>query len=224
MISDNDKVMIAVSGGKDSLVMLDMLSKLQSKAPVKFDILVVAIDSGFGANYSKLESYFKSKKVNYIIHKSRIFDVLKKQMKEQKKTGNYCFMCSRLRRGLLYKLAQEHKCTKIALGHNLDDAIQTLLLNMSYNSRLESMKPIYTSDDGKNVIIRPLIEIPESLILNYSKEEKMPILKQKCPLKKEDSKRQMMKETISKISDGNKFFYSSMQNILDKTRNNKFIS
>ncbi len=210
----NDKILIAFSGGKDSYVMLDVLLSLLKNSPVKYDLFPVIIDSGFNADYSKAEHYLKKRKITYLIKKTKIADIVKSKLKKQKNTGNYCFMCSRLRRGVLYKIAKENNCNKLALGHNLDDSIETFLLNMFFVSKLEAMKAKYKSKDNL-IVIRPMINVPENLIIEYAKEKKFSIVKQKCLLEKKDSKREMIKNIIKRLSEKNKNFYSSMSNVMN---------
>ncbi|MFH0875545.1 MAG: ATP-binding protein [archaeon] len=214
MISDKDKILVAFSGGKDSYCLLDILLRFQKKAPIVFELFAVIIDSKFGQDYSKAELYFKKNKINYLIKKTNISSVIKNRIKIKNNTGDYCFLCSRLRRGILYKVAKEKNCTKIALGHNLDDAGETLLMNLFYNSSRKIMPPMYTAEDKKNIIIRPLIEVPEKLIIEYAKEKKFKIVKQKCPLKKSDSKRDETKKIILNLSEKNNFVYSSLKNAM----------
>jgi tRNA 2-thiocytidine biosynthesis protein TtcA len=136
-------------------------------------------------------------------------------MGTQKNTGNYCFMCSRLRRGILERTAKEMKCNKIALGHNLDDAIETFFMNIFYVSKPDVLQPNYVSRKGIG-IIRPLIDVPEELIKRYAKESGFPLFKPKCLLRKDDSKREKMKKLIKQISKDNQMFYMSMKNVMGK--------
>jgi tRNA 2-thiocytidine biosynthesis protein TtcA len=215
LIEPNDKILIAFSGGKDSYTMLEILSLLLKNSPVKYELFPVIIDSGFNANYSKAEKYLKNQKISYLIEKTKIAEVVKSQIKNKNSTGNYCFLCSRLRRGILCKIAKENSCTKIALGHNLDDSIETFLMSMSYISGIETMLPKYKAKDS-SIIIRPLINVPENTIRQYSKEKRFPIVKQKCLLKKKDSKRLAIKKLVAGLSKDNKTFYSSMANAQEK--------
>jgi tRNA 2-thiocytidine biosynthesis protein TtcA len=215
MISDGDRILVAFSGGKDSFAMLDILGKLLVKSPVKFTLVPVMIDPGYKLDYTKIKRSLKIRGYDLQIVKTKILDVVKKQMGTKKNTGTYCFMCSRLRRGILEKAAKQKGCGKIALGHNLDDAIETFFMNMFYVSKLEILRPNYRS--GKNIrIIRPLIDVPESMIKKYAEESGFPILKPKCLLKKKDSKREKMKRLISGLSKDNKMFYFSMKNAMGK--------
>ena len=214
MIVENDCILIAVSGGKDSLALADVLTRLRKKSPVKFALKACTIDAGFGVNTKKIGRYLDSIGVEYVVRKTGISDTLKSRIKGSK-TGDSCFLCSRLRRGFLYSVAKENGCNKIALGHNIDDRIETLLLNMFYSSNSTDMRPIYLSKEGITVI-RPLIDTPEPLIKMYAKENNLPVCKAKCPFRPEDSKRKMIKKMITKLAGSNKYFYSSLKNGLDK--------
>jgi tRNA 2-thiocytidine biosynthesis protein TtcA len=222
MIEDKDRILIGFSGGKDSFAMLDMLLTLQKRAPVSFEILPVIVDAGFGMDYSKAERHMKKLKLRYLVVRENISSIVKGKV-DTKDTGKCCSLCSRLRRGVLYRVAMEEKCNKIALGHNLNDAIETLLMNMFYVSSIDVMRPKYMSEDKKITVIRPLIYVAEELTEEYAKEQKFPIVKQKCLFKRADSRRAMIKELVNKMAKGNTNFYSSMINALEKVaaKNNK---
>jgi len=215
MIEDKDRILVGFSGGKDSFAMLDMLLTLQKRAPVSFEILPVIVDAGFGTDYSRVERHMKTLKLRYLIVRENISAIVKAKV-GSKDTGKCCSLCSRLRRGVLYRVALEERCNKIALGHNLNDAIETLLMNMFYVSSTEVMRPKYKSRDKKLTVIRPLIYVPEELTAEYAKEQRFPVVKQKCLFRKADSRRAKVKEFVKKMAKGNKFFYSSMINALEK--------
>jgi tRNA 2-thiocytidine biosynthesis protein TtcA len=179
MIEEGDKIMVAVSGGKDSWVMLSILNDLQKRAPVNFEIMAVNLDQGYeGFEVDIIEDYLIKEKIPYHMAEKNI----NKIVQEKNDGGTWCSLCSRLRRGTLYGLAEQLGCNKIALGHHQDDMIETLLLNAFFIGRLGSMAPKLKADDGKNIIIRPLIYVLESEIREYTKIKNFPVVCCQCPL------------------------------------------
>ncbi len=179
MIEDGDKIMVAVSGGKDSWVMLHVLNELKKRAPVDFKIMAVNLDQGYdGFETHIIEDYLEKMGIPFHMAEKNI----NKIVQEKNSGGTWCSLCSRLRRGTLYGLAEKLKCNKIALGHHQDDMIETLLLNAFFIGRLGAMSPKLKSDDGKNVVIRPLIYVLESEIREYTSLKKFPVVCCQCPL------------------------------------------
>ena len=194
MIEDGDKVMVCVSGGKDSYAMLDILMKLRERAPIDFEIIAVNLDQkqpNFPAE--TLPNYLRSLGIPFHIEEQDTYSIVKRVIPEGKTT---CGLCSRLRRGILYRVADELGATKIALGHHRDDILETLMLNMFYAGKLKGMPPKLRSDDGRHIVIRPLAYVPEKLLERYAADMNFPIIP--CDLcgSQPNLQRQVMKEML----------------------------
>jgi len=174
MIEDGDKVMVCVSGGKDSYALLDILTNLRERAPIRFELVAVNLDQkqpGFPEHV--LPEYLRSRNVPFHIENQDTYSIVKRLIPEGK---TMCSLCSRLRRGILYRVAGELGATKIALGHHRDDMLQTLFMNMFFGSRLKGMPPKLVSDDGKNIIIRPLAYVAETDLERWAAHRQFPII------------------------------------------------
>jgi tRNA 2-thiocytidine biosynthesis protein TtcA len=174
MIEDGDRVMVCLSGGKDSYTLLDLLRQLRAKAPVRFELVAVHLDQKQpGYNPTVLPDYLRSIKQAFEILEQDTYSVVQRVVPEGK---TMCSLCSRLRRGALYAYAEREGFTKIALGHHRDDMVETLFLNMFHQSRLKAMPPKLQSDDGKHVLIRPLAYCKESDIADYAELKAFPVM------------------------------------------------
>lgn len=194
MIEADDKVMVCLSGGKDSYAMLDILLALQKIAPIHFDLVAVNLDQkqpGFPEHV--LPAYLESLGVEYHIVERDTYSIVKSVIPEGKTT---CGLCSRLRRGTLYGFAEEIGATKIALGHHKDDIVETLFLNLFYGGRLKAMPPKLLSDDRRNILIRPLAYCREYDLVAYAEHKQFPIIPCNLCGSQENLQRQAIKEML----------------------------
>ena len=208
MISDGDKVMVCLSGGKDSYGLLDILLHMREHAPIDFDIVAVNLDQkqpGFPAEV--LPNYLESIGVPYHIETQDTYSIVKRVVPEGKTT---CGLCSRLRRGILYRVADELGATKIALGHHRDDILQTLFLNMFFGSKIKAMPPKLVSDDGRHVVIRPLAYCREEDLEAWAEHKQFPIIPCNLCGSQENLQRQNIK---AMLQDWDKRFPGRIKNL-----------
>ncbi|MCC4266086.1 tRNA 2-thiocytidine(32) synthetase TtcA [Oceanimonas baumannii] len=214
MIEDGDRVMVCLSGGKDSYALLDILRNLQAHAPIRFDIVAVNLDQkqpGFPEHV--LPAYLDSLGVEYKIVEEDTYSIVKEKVPEGKTT---CSLCSRLRRGILYRTATELGATKIALGHHRDDILETLLLNMFYGGTMKSMPPKLVSDDGKHVVIRPLAYAKEKDLVQFAEAREFPIIPCNLCGSQENLQRQAIK---AMLQDWDKRFPGRIESMFRSVQN-----
>lgn len=217
LIEAGDRIAVAVSGGKDSYALLHILDQLRRRAPINYELIAVNVDAGFpGYQKDILENYLKD--CGFQVHMeatdcSQIID-------EKLRPGSsYCAFCARLRRGVLYTVADRLGCNKIALGHHLDDFIETLLLNQFYIGTLAAMSPKLLADNKRHTVIRPLVYVEESDIIKLARQNEFPIIDCGCPVMgQEDQKRQRMKSLLTELHKENRYLKRSMIRALGNVR------
>lgn len=216
MIEDGDKIMVCLSGGKDSYAMLDILMSLKKRAPIHFDIVAVNLDQkqpGFPEDV--LPTYLDSIGIEYLIVEEDTYSIVMDKIEPGKTT---CSLCSRMRRGILYRTAKELGATKIALGHHRDDMLETMMLNMFYSGKLKSMPPKLGSDNGEHIIIRPLAYCVESDIAQFAAHKEFPIIPCNLCGSQENLQRQAVKGMLNDWSE--RFpgriesMFTAMQNVV----------
>jgi tRNA 2-thiocytidine biosynthesis protein TtcA len=214
LIVEGDRILVAVSGGKDSYTLLHVLMRLRERAPVSFDLVAVNLDQGQpGFPAHVLEEHFRSLGVSYRMLKKDTYSIVKRLVPDGKTT---CPVCSRLRRGILYNAAVEMGCTKIALGHHRDDLVETLLMSALYCGALKSMPARLRSDDGRNVVIRPLCYAAEEDIAAFAAAMRFPIVP--CDLcgSQPNLRRRRVKELIAALSREHPAVKGNLMNALGK--------
>ena len=197
LISEGDRILVGVSGGKDSATLLDLLWRSRARAPLSFDLVAVHLDQG-QPDYDgrPLERWLEELGAPFEILREDTYSTVVERTEDG---SAFCRVCSRLRRGILYSAAEKLGCNKIALGHHRDDALETLLLNLFYAGRLQAMPAIYATNDGRFKVIRPLIECAESEIAEHARAAAYPILPCNLCGSQEDLKRQRMGRLLSEL-------------------------
>ncbi len=199
MIEEGDKILVALSGGKDSFTMLDAMSRLQKRAPVRFSLFVTIVHPGFpGFSVDKIVPWLEENNYDFQVINSNIYETV---FNDPKKAEDGCFYCSRQRRSVLYRQADTYDCQKISLGHHCDDFIESVLLSMMYNGKIETMLPVFEAESKKFKIIRPLIYVEEEKIRGYALEKKFPLTDCFCPLFHTGNlRRKKIKKMLSKFA------------------------
>jgi tRNA 2-thiocytidine biosynthesis protein TtcA len=202
LIEDGDHLMVCVSGGKDSYALLDVLLDLQRRAPVAFELTAVNVDQGWpGYRTDLIAEHLRGRGVPHrMIAANEIAGIVERVLRPAETGATPCSLCSRLRRGVLYGLAGELGASKIALGHHVDDAAETLLLNLFFGGRLAAMPARYTSDDGRHTVVRPLIYVEERDLIAYADERRYPVVRCSCPTcGLPEQQRQQMKRMLTQL-------------------------
>ncbi|MBJ93025.1 MAG: tRNA 2-thiocytidine(32) synthetase TtcA [Rickettsiales bacterium] len=216
MIEDGDRILVALSGGKDSYGLLCLLDRLRERAPIKFELVAWHLDQGQpGYDGSPLVEWLKDWSGEYVIARQDTYSVVIDKLSED---ATYCSLCSRLRRGILYNAAAELGCSKIALGHHGDDAVETLLMNMMFTGQLKTMPAWLRSDDGRNTVIRPLIGCYERELSQYAEERAFPILPCNLCGSQDGLQRQAVKALIGRLEEQHPKIRGSMLAALTNVR------
>jgi tRNA 2-thiocytidine biosynthesis protein TtcA len=198
LVEDGDRVMVGLSGGKDSWALFQILDVLRQRAPIDFSLVAVTVDSGYdGYRHDLISSTCEQRGWEYRIIHTEIGEVMDDLLDEN---ATPCSLCARMRRGVLYRIAREVNATKIALGHHLDDFIETLLLNLFFAGTLKAMPARLVSDNGEHIVIRPLVGVTEAEARNYARERALPIISCCCPACGDLSlQRQRVKRLIAEL-------------------------
>jgi tRNA 2-thiocytidine biosynthesis protein TtcA len=201
LIGEGDRVLVALSGGKDSWTLLHMLEMLRRRAPVRFTLVAVTVHPGFpGFTTDGIETYLREHGYDHRIVSAPIHGLVLDKLAPD---DIPCPLCARIKRGVLYTQATDLGCTKIALGHHRDDFIETLLLNQFYNGRIKAMAPLLRADDGRNIVIRPLVYVPEEDIIAYVGSAGFPVTCCSCPACGDpDQKRVRVKKLLADLEKG----------------------
>lgn len=198
LIEEGDRIAVAVSGGKDSYTLLHLLEALRKRAPIKYEIIAINIDSGYpGYRADIIQEHLASHGFTHHMEKTDHFDIIK----EKRRPGSsFCSICARLKRGVLYTLAQRFSCNKLALGHHMDDFVETLLLNQFFVGSLKAMSASMLADNGETTVIRPLVYVEERDIISFSSMKGYPVVCCRCPVcGVADLQRKKMKELLATL-------------------------
>jgi tRNA 2-thiocytidine biosynthesis protein TtcA len=217
LIEEGDRIAVAVSGGKDSYALLHILEQLRRRAPINYELIAVNVDAGF-PDYRKdiLEKYLRKCGFQVHMEATDCSHIIEEKLRPG---SSYCAFCARLRRGVLYTVADRLGCNKIALGHHLDDFIETLLLNQFYIGTLAAMSPRLLADNQRHTVIRPLVYVEETDIIKFARQNDFPIIDCGCPVMgQEDQKRQRIKRLLTELHKENRYLKRSMISALGNVR------
>jgi len=200
LIEEGDKILVGLSGGKDSLTMIHSMKEQQRRAPFKFEFLAVTVGYGMGENFDNLTQHCKNYDIPHIVHDTKIYDLAKEKIR---KNSSFCSFFSRMRRGTLYGIAEKNGCNKLALGHHMDDAAESFFMNFIYNGQMRSLAPKYKADNGL-IVIRPLIQMRERQLRAFVDDNNISAIgDEACPAMRFDIKmpyaRANTKEMLSKM-------------------------
>jgi tRNA 2-thiocytidine biosynthesis protein TtcA len=217
MIEEGDRIAVAVSGGKDSYALLHLLEALRKRAPVRYELVAVNIDSGYpGFRSDIIGQHLAEHGFTHHMEKTSHYDIIK----EKRRPGSsYCSICARLKRGVLYTLAQQLGCNKLALGHHLDDFVETLLLNQFFVGSLKAMSAKMLADNGVTTVIRPLVYVEEKEIIDFSRSNNFPVVCCRCPVcGVADMQRKRMKSLLAELEKENPRVKRSMLKALSNVQ------
>jgi len=212
LIEEGDKILVGLSGGKDSLTLIHAMKEQQRRAPFKFDFVAVTISYGMGENYDALHKHCEEHGIKHTTVDTKVYDLAKEKIR---KNSSFCSFFSRMRRGYLYTAAQEMGCNKVALGHHMDDAVESFFMNFFYNGSMRSMPPIYKAENGI-VVIRPLIMCRERQLRAFAQKNCVDVIgDESCPAMRVDIKmphaRANTKELLAKLEKQNPQIFVSMK-------------
>ncbi len=217
LIEDGDRIAVAVSGGKDSYALLHILEQLRRRAPIRYELIAVNVDAGFpGYRKEILEDYLRQCDFQVHMETTKCSEIIERK---RHPGSSYCAFCARLRRGVLYDVADRLGCNKLALGHHLDDFIETLLLNQFYTGTLKAMSPKLLADNNRHTVIRPLVYVEETDITKLAQQNEFPLIDCGCPVMgQEDQKRQRMKRLLTELHQENHHIKRSMLRALSNVQ------
>lgn len=223
LIKEGDKILLGLSGGKDSLCMAHVLKHLQRVSPIKFEFKAVTIAYGMGEDLEALKAHCEEYNIDHEVYDTKIYELSKEKIR---KNSSFCSFFSRMRRGALYSYAKENGYEKLALAHHLDDAAESFFMNFSYNGKLRSMPPIYKAENGLEVI-RPFIHIRERQLREQAKEHNMPTIgDEACPAMRFDIKmpvaRAKTKEMLARMEEENKELFVSLKTAFENINTSSF--